>query len=314
MTTPFQAAERTNFRTSQAEPRPPSAKRLSILLVNYNGIKYLGPCLESVLRFAPPDTEVILEDNASTDGSVEVAEIDYPWVKIVRSSQNLGFAGGNNLAGKKARGKFILLLNTDTLLLEPIAPAVDWLESHPLYGALTVNMLDGERIAQACTGRFPTVLRLVRLGSMLVSPDMYGAEDAYDVDWVQGSFLLVRADLWHSLNGLDERYFMYAEDVDFCKRIWDTGFRCAYLPHRQYLHWGGYDVSRFPDQARSLAIYLGLHMAGLQLFFSRAVLVAGCLFRAGYFKAKGLVSDHEINRSKAKASWRAFEVLTHLEA
>ena len=109
-----------------------SVGRLSILLVNHNGMQYLGPCLESIHRYAPPETQVILEDNASTDGSLKAAENKFSWLQIVRSSRNLGFAGGNNLAGKRAQGRFILLLNTDTLLLEPVAPVVDWLESHPM--------------------------------------------------------------------------------------------------------------------------------------------------------------------------------------
>jgi GT2 family glycosyltransferase len=144
---------------------------------------------------------------------------------------------------------------------------------------------------------------------MLVSPGRYGAEEAYDVDWAQGSFLLVRTDVWHTLNGLDERYFMYAEDVDFCKRIWDAGFRCAYLPHRQYLHWGGFNASRFPDQIRGLATYVERHMAGLQLLLCRAVLLGGCLLRVAFYQAKGILRYREIDRIKAKASWRAFKAL-----
>jgi len=293
----------------QADSCEYGVERLSILLVNYNGMRYLAPCLESIRRFAPPGTQVVLEDNASTDGSIEVVEESFPWLQIVRSDRNLGFAGGNNLAGKNARGRFILLLNTDTLLLEPLAPVVDWLESHPSYGALTINMLDGDRIPRACTGRFPSAMRLALLRSMLVSPGRYGAEVAYDADWVQGAFLLVRADVWRALNGLDERYFMYAEDADFCKRIWDAGFRCAYLPLRQYLHWGGFDASRFPDVVCGLATYVERHMAGLQLLLCRAVLLGGCLLRVAFYLAKGILRYREIDHIKAMASWRAFKAL-----
>ena len=293
----------------QADSCEAGAERLSVLLVNYNGMRYLALCLESIRRFAPPGTQVVLEDNASTDGSVEAVEESCPWLQIVRNDRNLGFAGGNNLAGKNARGKFILLLNTDTLLLEPLAPVVDWLECHPSYGALTINMLDKDRIPRASTGKFPSAMRLALLRSMLVSPERYGAEEAYDVDWVQGSFLLVRADVWRALNGLDEEYFMYAEDVDFCKRIWDAGFGCAYLSRWQYLHWGGFDASRFPDQVCGLATYVERHMAGLQLLLCRAVLLSGCLLRAAFYRARGILHDRENNRIKAKASWRAFKTL-----
>ena len=308
------SAEPNPLSQTRTESGPASAQRLSILIVSYNEKGHLAPCLESIRRFAPSDTQVVLEDNASTDGSVDAAAKDYPWVQIVRSSRNLGFPGGNNLAAENARGKFILLLNADTLLLEPIAPAVDWLESHPAYGALTVNMLDGDRVARACTGKFPTAMRLVKMSSMLVPPEKYGSEEAYDVDWVQGSFLLVRADLWRVLNGLDERYFpIYVEDVDFCRRIRDAGFKCAYLPQIHYLHWGGYDVSKFPVQVRSLATYVGIHMSGLELTLSRAVLLAGCLVRAVLFKAKGVLSDPDFNRKKSNACRRAFEALIQRE-
>ena len=293
----------------QADSCSAGAERLSILLVNYNGMRYLAPCLESIRRFAPSGTQVVLEDNASTDGSIEAVEESFPWLQIVRSPRNLGFAGGNNLAGKNARGRFILLLNTDTLLLEPLAPVVDWLESHPSYGALTINMLDGNRTSRACTGRFPSAMRLALLRSMLISPGRYGADEAYEVDWAQGSFLLIRADVWRTLNGFDESYFMYAEDVDLCRRIWDAGFRCAYLPQKQYLHWGGFDASRFPDQVCSLATYVERHMAGPQLLLCRAVLLVGCLLRAAFYEAIWILRILDIDRIQAKAPWRAFKAL-----
>ncbi len=292
------------------EQQPSGSERLSILLVNYNGKRYLGPCIDSILHFAPRGTEVILEDNASTDGSPDYVAQNYPWVQTARSKSNLGFAGGNNLAGKEAHGKFLLLLNTDTELLEPIGPVVDWLENHDLYGALTVNMVDGDRIPRACTGKFPSPLRLALLRRMLIAPGHYRAAEAYDVDWVQGSFLLIRTDLWRRLNGLDEQYFMYAEDVDLCKRVWDAGFKCAYLPGTKYMHWGGFDPSRFPDQVRGLARYVAKHMGGMQGILCRAVLLAGCFGRFVLYKVRGLIWNRPIDQISAEGSWRAFLALS----
>lgn len=292
------------------EQQPSGSERLSILLVNYNGKRYLGPCIDSILHFAPRGTEVIVEDNASTDGSPDYVAQNYPWVQTARSKSNLGFAGGNNLAGQEAHGKFLLLLNTDTELLEPIDPVVDWLESHDLYGALTVNMVDGDRIPRACTGKFPSPLRLALLRRMLIAPGHYRAAEAYDVDWVQGSFLLIRTDLWRRLNGLDEQYFMYAEDVDLCKRVWDAGFKCAYLPGAKYMHWGGFDPSRFPDQVRGLARYVAKHMGGMQGILCRAVLLAGCFGRFVLYKVRGLIWNRPIDQISAEGSWRAFLALS----
>jgi len=289
--------------------QPANAVRLSILLVNYNGRQYLESCLESIQRFASVGTQVILEDNASTDGSVEAAEANHPWVEVVRSDRNLGFSKGNNLAGKSARGKFVLLLNTDAQLLEPLEPILDWLEKHSETGALTINMLDGNKVPRACTGRFPSPLRLAFLRTMLISPATFGAQEMYDVDWVQGSFLLMRADLWRALNGLDESYFMYAEDVDLCKRIHDAGFGCAFLPKYSYLHWGGFSTDRFPDQVRSLANYVDLHMKGLRRLLSHAILLAGCLLRAALFRLIAASRSREIYGPKAAASWQGFVAL-----
>jgi hypothetical protein len=285
------------------------AVRLSILLVNYNGMRYLEPCLESIRCYAPVGSEVILEDNASTDGSPEVAQERFPHIQVIRSDRNLGFSAGNNLAGKSARGRFLLLLNTDTLLLEPLAPVIDWLESHVDYGALTISMLDGQRVLRACTGRFPTVPRLALLRSMLVAPETYGAEQAYDVDWMQGSFLLIRSDLWRALDGLDERYFMYAEDLDLSKRVHDAGFRCAYLPQWKYLHWGGFSTSRFPNLLCSFSIYVDKHMLGFERYLAQFVLLAGCLLRAAAYRCKAVLSGNAGDRSNATAFWQAWKAL-----
>ena len=162
---------------------------LSILLVNHNGLPFLADCLDSIKRFAPAKTDVILADNASTDESIEFLAREYPWVHVLSSSRNLGFAGGNNLAASKAQGRLLLLLNTDTILLDPISPAVEWLESHPDYSVVTINMLDGEQQPRACTGHFPSPSRLVFLRRMLVEPQQYRCDSFHDVDWVQGSFL-----------------------------------------------------------------------------------------------------------------------------
>jgi len=191
---------------------------------------------------------------------------------------------------------------------------VDWLENHSAYGAVTIRMLDGNRVTRPSTGRFPSAFRLALLRTMLVSHERYGASEAYDVDWLQGSFLLIRASVWQELKGLDEQYFMYGEDVDLCKRVWDAGYRCACLPRLQYLHWGGFDASRFPDQIRGLANYVERHMAGPQRLLCIFVLYGGCLVRAVAFFAIGLLRNRETSRTKAKASWRAFRALLRRQA
>ena len=288
---------------------------LSIILVNYNGSSYLDACLESVKRFSPPDTEVIMVDNASADGSGELVTREYPWVHLIKNERNLGFAAGNNLAAARVTGRFMLLLNTDTVLLEPLAAAVKWLEEHPKCGILTIGMVDGEHVPRACTGRFPTAARLMLLRTMLVNPDNYDGLEASEVDWVQGSFLLIRTELWNSLDGFDEQYFMYVEDVDLCRRARDSGFSCVLLPRMRYVHIGGFNVTRFPDQVVNLARYIEQHMKGIKKLCCRGSLFFGCMARVGWYQLLAILMRDDASRRLSNVCRQALEKLlsAHIE-
>lgn len=200
-------------------------------------------------------------------------------------------------------------MNADTVLVEPIASALDWLDRHPEYAVLTINMLNAEGVSKACTGTFPSPLRLILLRSMLTAPEQFGRDDSYEVDWVQGSFLLIPREQWRAVGGLDERYFMYVEDVDLCKRVRDRGLKCAYLPLIHYIHFGGYSSARFSDQARSLGIYVSQHMRGARRLSSWFVLCIGCLGRSMFFGVGELLGGNEIPRTISKVSWVAFKEL-----
>ena len=282
---------------------------LSIILVNYNGLSCLPACLDSIRQFSPSGTEVIMVDNDSTDGSAAFVAREYPWVNLIESERNLGFTGGNNLAARRASGRFILLLNTDTVLLEPLAPAISWLEEHPEYGILTIGMVDAQRISRACTGRFPNPARLAVLRAMLVDPDNYSGLEACEVDWVQGSFLLIRTGLWHSLGGLDERYFMYVEDVDLCKRARDAGFKCALLPGMRYVHIGGFSPIRFPNQVANLALYVEQHMRGLQRLCCMSSLLFGCVARVAWYQLRATLVRDDASRVLSRVCRQALAKL-----
>jgi hypothetical protein len=248
-------------------------------------------------------------DNGSEDGSDSFVAREYPWVQLVKSDRNLGFAGGNNLAAKRASGKVMLLLNTDTVLLEPLAPALKWLEEHPEYGILTIDMVNAQRAPRACTGRFPTPLRLAFFRAMLVDPVKYTGREACEVDWVQGSFLLIRTELWHSLDGLDDRYFMYSEDVDLCKRAHNLDFKCGILPRMRYLHIGGFNPDRFPTQVASLSLYIERHMKGSQKLCAIGILLLGCLARVAWYQMRTVVLRTEASRTLAQVCLRALAEL-----
>jgi N-acetylglucosaminyl-diphospho-decaprenol L-rhamnosyltransferase len=226
---------------------------VSVLIVNFNGRHLLGDCLEAVQRLLSVPYEIVLVDNASTDGSLEFVRSRFPNVRLVASSTNRGFTGGNNLAAAHARGEFLALLNSDTVLRTDLAPALTELDD-PAVGAVGCRLSYGDGRLQPSFGYEHTPLRLVlswiglyrvrRLPRVFrrveVDPARYAVRQP-DVAWVSGACLLTRHALWRELGGLDERYFMYLEDVDFCRRLRARGQRIVYTPaaHVTHLEGGG---------------------------------------------------------------------------
>lgn len=251
---------------------------LSILIVNYDGAAVLPACLASVRRWMPEGTEVVVADNGSRDGSPDTVAREFPWVRLVRCGRNLGFAAANNVAARVATGRYLLLLNPDTELVEPIQPALDLLERRPDVAVLTIRALDADGGEQLCVGRFPTPARLARFGS-LFDPEATRRSPPAEVDWVQGSFLLTTAENWTALGGMDERHFMYGEDVDYCKRTRDRGRRVVYLRDVRYVHLGGFNRDRFADLVTGMRLYADRHFSGRAWVEARTVLAAGCVLR-----------------------------------
>lgn len=231
----------------------PSEVILSVLIVNFNGKDFLGPCLDSIRNHVTISYEIIVVDNASHDGSVGYLKQNYPTVRLIESPVNLGFTGGNNLAAKKARGHYLLLLNNDTVICSSVDPLIDLMESKAEFGVLGCRLIYGDGRQQESVGYMPSVLSLVLSWTPLarlfprfakfrrtVCADsaLYG-QIYSEVEWVSGAFLLTRADLWRQLNGLDEYYFMYMEDTDYCRRIRDFGNKVLYSAACEAIHFEG---------------------------------------------------------------------------
>jgi GT2 family glycosyltransferase len=250
---------------------------LSILIVNYNGRAVLPGCLKSLSTNVPSDHEVIVADNCSTDGSAEMVESEYPWVRLVRCATNGGFAAGNNAAAGAASGDVLLLLNPDTVLCENITPALQVFSANPEIGVLTIRALERDGAEQPCVGRFPTPFRLAKLRSLF--QPVGGDRSVSPVDWVQGSFLLTSRENWQALGGLDEGFFMYAEDLDFCKRTRDRGLSVVYVSTVSYVHLGGFNRFRFDDLMYGMARYVRKHERGGRRVAASAMLLVGCCAR-----------------------------------
>ncbi len=226
---------------------------LSVVIVNYNGMKFLDDCLSSLHANLSGTFEVIVVDNNSGDESVAWLKENHSWVKLIRSVRNLGFTGGNNLGARFARGEYLLLLNTDTVVQTSLEPMLDLMRRNPSIGALGCTLQYGNGRLQESAGYAHTLSRLICswLPLKQVFPrarifrrTVFATSALYDqplasVAWVSGACLLTPLALWRRLGGFDESYFMYVEDVDYCRRVTDTGHTVAYSSCARVTHLEG---------------------------------------------------------------------------
>ncbi len=223
--------------------------QLSIIIVNYNGENILDQCFNSIKKFINCPHEIILVDNASSDNSLTLVKNKFPYVHVIENEINLGFATGNNIGVKNAEGDFLLLLNNDTQLTNSILPAIDLFKSNEEIGVLGGQLKYQNGKIQPSYGYFHTPIRIVFswlstnknkwFPSALkrIETDISKYTEVKEVDWVSGAFLLTRKTLWEKINGMDERYFMYVEDVDFCKRANYIGYKTIYSNKISAVHY-----------------------------------------------------------------------------
>lgn len=237
---------------SDATPAPQSPT-LSILIVSFNTRDLTLACLRSVYEQTTTPAEVVVVDNASNDGSADEIARAFPGVRLIRSAENLGFARANNLAADEARGKYVVLLNPDTVVLDHALDKLhSFMEAHPEVGACGGRTLfaDGTLNPTSCWGR-PTLWSSFARGiglsalfprSRLFDPEALAGwrrDSTRDVDIVTGCLLVLRRDLWRSLGGFDPRFHMYGEDFDLCLRIRAAGRTCCLLGDATIIHHGG---------------------------------------------------------------------------
>jgi hypothetical protein len=263
---------------------------LSILIVNFNGNDFLGPCFDSIRKHVTVPYEIIVVDNASEDGSAAYITQNYQEINFISSKVNLGFGAGNNLAARPAKGNYFLLLNNDTLLLGDLKSAVALLSSDPSIGALGCSQRGRANEYRYSVGHFPSPLRLLSFSTIFNRSGPFkngdfpaSGETLYDVDWVEGSFILTRSELWRSLGGMDEDYFMYVEDIDFCKRVHDSGFRVVYFPSLSFLHYGGYSSSRLGMLIKGFRRYHRKFSNSILQLIANCILTFGLIFRVVIF-------------------------------
>jgi len=281
-------------------------KALSVLIVTYNSKRLIDALLTALApQLEGLDAEVVLVDNASHDGTADIVAERYPWVRLLRSQENLGFAAGNNLAAQSANGRMLLLLNPDALP-EPgaIARGLQLMLAHPQVGLGGGRLLGDDGSTQPSARMFPSLAQefivlsglaakyprsrwFGRLDRTWADPDQPAA-----IDWAPGAFVYIPHALFRSLSGFDERFFLYYEEVDLCRRIQAAGSTIQYWPELRVHHIGGESARTVEGAAVSSS------GAGSQLTLWRAR--AGLLY---YRKNHGWLTAWAVNR--LERGWHA---------
>lgn len=262
---------------------------LSIIILSYNTKDITGRCLDKLKvakeyceRKLNNKIQVIVVDNASSDGSAQMVKSDYLWVKLVASNENLGFSKGNNLVMKEVKNPFILLLNSDVYVEEEsLYKALAYFRVNLNCGCLgaRLNYASGKR--QPSAGNLPNPLNIIfwifgfsklpLMGKLVPSfhpTDKSFFSKAHPVGWIMGAFFMLKREVFEATGGFDENLFMYMEEVEWCKRISNYKYKIWYVPTVEVVHLHGastnFDLSpSFLNELKGIKYYILKHLKSL---------------------------------------------------
>lgn len=223
---------------------------LSIVILNYKSNNMVKECLRGIKSVGVDlKYEIIVVDNGSGDGVGKMLQENFPEVKFIASSENVGFAAGNNIGIRAAIGRYILIMNPDIAVFSGSLEAlVRYMDENSRVGIAGPKLLNPDRSVQFSVYRFPKrvtpIYRRTPLGSTAggqrelqryLMKD-WDHEEAREVDWLLGACLIVRREAMREVGLFDERYFLYFEDTDWCRRFWEVGWKVAYVPSSTMVH------------------------------------------------------------------------------
>ena len=268
----------------------------SVLIVNFRGYADLERCLQSLEPHIRPGDEIIVVDNESDASQLASVARAYPSVRTIPSAVNLGFAAGINLAARHARSSYLLLLNPDTVIEGPVVGVLEeWLCSHRDTAVVGPLVLNGDGSIQPSARAFPGFSTLLGGRSAWLTRrypnnpwsrrNLLGldAPGPLNADWLSGSCLMTRRDVFERLGGLDESFFLYWEDADYCWRAADRGWRRTYVPAVHVRHFGGgsarYNLARAIREFHASAYRLSCKHSGLPGRIGAPLIRAGLYMR-----------------------------------
>jgi len=298
---------------------------VSIIIVNWNTRDILRGCLDSIYKQTQGiDFEMTVVDNASSDGSAEMVRQDFPQVTLIANSENLGFAAANNQGMQAAKGRYILLLNPDTIILDgAIQKSIAFADIHPDIGVLGCQVWLNENEIQKTCFKFPTLWSALvqEIGLLHMFPHSRIFGHAYygwwdrksemDVDVVSGMFMLVRQEAIQEIGLMDEDYFVYAEETDWCFRFHKAGWRCVFTPIAKIIHLDGGSKSTaliknkmFVQMQKSMLIFHLKQQGRLSWIARKGLYIFSMFFRYVIYTVVSLISQHtnisnKISQSRA---------------
>jgi GT2 family glycosyltransferase len=277
---------------------------LSIVIVSWNTCSELRGCLLSILAAAPGSMEVTVVDNASSDGSADMVEKEFAGVRLIRNKDNLGFAVGSNIGINASRGRYVMLLNPDSEVRPgAFSRLLDFADSRPDAGIIGIKVLNSDGSIQYSCRHFPTLMAGIFRNTILghffprnvYIRDYLLAEwdhsEVREVDWVSGAALVMRREFIEDVGLLDERFFMYCEDVDLGYRAMLEGWKVVYFPDAVVVHARAKSSDRTPNRMilefhRSMYKFFRKHYLSKSSILVRLLVPMGLTARASFFIAR----------------------------
>lgn len=296
--------------------------QVAVIIVSWNTRELLAQCLSAVFASVPPPAmEVWVVDNGSSDGSPEMIGARFPAAKLIQNSANAGFSRANNQVLRQITSGYALLLNPDAILPPGTLSALwAWMEAHPAAAVVGPTLVNPDGSFQAAGNDFPRLLTqwltLAGLAHRLLGPyfPSHGpapVQAAVRADWVGGACLLARAEAIRAVGLLDESFFMYAEETDWCFRMWQAGWEVYWLPAVQCVHWRGQSSRQALMQtparlAQASYQFFRKHYGQPRTALLQSGMVLFGLTKAALFSLAYLASgaSHELWKAKAIANWR----------
>lgn len=288
---------------------------ISVIIVNYNTCELTRQCLTSLQsETAAITAEVIVVDNASSDDSREMIQKEFPEVELLAMQENLGFGKANNVGVRAAKGKHVILLNSDTIVKpQAFQKLLNFAEQKPSLGAVGPKLLNADGSLQKGCWRFPTFSRVlgetVGLWRLLGTPSNYLDKDynhVRQVDFAIGACLLLPRKLYEEIGGFDEQFFMYSEETDLCMRMRKAGLKVYFYPESEIIHLGGGSQVTSGRRAKqfynSQELFYRKYYGNIGVYLYRAIMAFRSILRIFIWSLLWIIKSKQRNNLVTKLS------------